>query len=227
MWRLISRPEVRWPLMALAGASALGWILLVSRFLLSGRPAHVYLLWNLFLAWVPMLLALRWEELERTGAGQGWKFWGLFAAWLLFFPNAPYLFTDLAHLKQATLSRWWTDLILILFFAVIGIVLAFLSLHRVQVVVARRHGWIPGWICVAAVAWLSGFGVYLGRFHRWNTWDVLANPLGLLADSLNWMHRHSFKFTSLFGLFLFVTYALLYSLTRLGPPNLVVESKKS
>ena len=223
MWRLLSRQDLRAPLLALACASALGVALIALRTVLTWRGQHLYLVWNLFLAWIPLLLALRVEELERRGHTRNWRFWCTVLAWLVFFPNAPYIFTDLTHLKLATRLRWWTDLILILLFAVTGLVLAFLSLHRMQSVVARRRGWCAGWLFVFAVAFLSGFGVYLGRFERWNSWDVIINPIGLAADSLNWVHSLSAKFTLLFGLFLFTAYALLYSLTRLGPaPRLPV-----
>ena len=100
-------------------------------------------------------------------------------------------------------------------------VLAFISLQRMQRIVTRRRGWLMGWAFVFAVAFVSGFGVYLGRFERWNSWDVLANPLGLLADSFSSLHRQSFKFTILFGIFLSTAYALLYSLTLLGPTHRV------
>ena len=188
-----------------------------ARVVLTWRGQHLYLVWNLFLAWIPVLLALRVEELERRGISKGWRFWTAVGAWLTFFPNAPYIFTDLTHLKLATRLHWWTDLIIILFFAVTGLVLAFLSLHRMQTVVSRRHGWRVSWVFVFGVAFLSGFGVYLGRFERWNSWDVLVNPLGLLTDRFNWLHLNTAKFTLLFGVFLSTAYALLYSLTRLGP----------
>jgi uncharacterized membrane protein len=155
--------------------------------------------------------------MEHRGVATGWRFWSVVAAWLLFFPNAPYIFTDLTHLKLVARAGWWTDLIVILFFAVIGLVLAFVSLHQMQNVVAQRHGRLAGWAFVLAVALLSGFGVYLGRFERWNSWDVVTNPVGLLADSFNWVNRHSAKFTVLFGVFLSTAYGLLYSLTLLGP----------
>lgn len=216
MWRTIWKHELRVPLLTLTAASTVAFALIVARVLLSGRPSHLYLVWNLILAWVPVVLALHIEELERRTGGNRWRFRATVFAWLLFFPNAPYIFTDLSHLTRTTQTRWWTDLILILLFAVIGLVLAFISLYRMQRIVARRRGWLAGWVFVATVAFISGFGVYLGRFERWNSWDVVASPAGLLADSFNWMHRHSFKFTLLFGTFLSTAYALLYSLTLLG-----------
>jgi uncharacterized membrane protein len=217
MWQRILRHDLRVPLLTLAAASALGIGLVALRVVLAWRAQHLYLVWNLILAWVPLILALRIEEMEKRGAAGRWGFRAVVAAWLLFFPNAPYIFTDLTHLKPARMTHWWTDLIVILLFALIGLVLAFMSLHRMHSVVSQRHGWVVGWTFVFAVAFLSGFGVYLGRFERWNSWDVVANPIGLLADSLNWMHGRSAKFTVLFGIFLSTAYALLYSLTSLGP----------
>jgi uncharacterized membrane protein len=216
MWRTILRPDLLVPLFTLACASALGVALVAVRTALIWRGQHLYLVWNLFLAWIPLMLALWLEERDSRGSSKGWRFWAIAFAWLMFFPNAPYIFTDITHLKLATRLRWWTDLIIILLFAVTGLVLAFLSLHRMQSVVARRHGWLAGWAFVFAVAFLSGLGVYLGRFERWNSWDVVVNPIGMALDSGNWLHLKSAKFTVLFGAFLSAAYAMLYSLTRLG-----------
>ena len=217
MWRKFSQHELRGPLLALVAASVLGSILIAVRTLLTGRVQQLFLVWNLFLAWVPLLLALRLESLHRRERLAGWCAGGTAVAWLLFFPNAPYLLTDLIHLKPIVKALWWTDLILILWFAIIGLVLGFLSLHRLHQVVAERQGWLLGWMFVLAVTFLSGFGVYLGRFERWNSWDVITNPFALFADSGSWLQFRSAKFTLLFGLLLTTAYALLYSLTRLGP----------
>ena len=216
MGRSIFKSDLRVPLLTLAAASVLGVALVGARTLLTWRGQHLYLVWNLFLAWVPLMLALHIEKLQRLGEKRDWKLRTSALAWLLFFPNAPYIFTDITHVKRATMGGWWTDLTVILLFAIIGLVLAFLSLHRMQGLVSCRRGWLTGWIFVFGVALLSGFGVYLGRFERWNSWDVLVNPVGLLADSFHWVHRSSAKFSLLFGMFLFTSYALLYSLTRIG-----------
>lgn len=227
MWRTFFRPDLRGPLLTLVCASTLGVALVAARTVLTWRGQHLYLVWNLFLAWIPLLLALRVEVLQQRGQSRDWRFWATAFAWLMFFPNAPYIFTDLTHLKMVAKTGWWTDLIIILLFAIIGLVLAFLSLHRMQGLVVRRRGWLVGWAFVLIVAFVSGFGVYLGRFERWNSWDVVTNPLGLCADSFHWVHRHSAKFTLLFGLFLSTAYALLYSLTSLGPgPSVPILIRK-
>lgn len=201
----------------MAGASILATGLLATRILLTRHVTDLYLVWNVFLAWVPVVLALHIDEMEKRGRSGEWGFWTMAGAWLFFFPNAPYILTDLTHLKPIMNNRWWSDLILILLFGFIGLMLAFISLHRMQSVVTRWKGNVVGWLFVFTMAFLSGFGVYLGRFERWNSWDVVFRPVALLADSANWLHRHSLKFTALFGLFLLIAYVLLYSLTSLAP----------
>jgi uncharacterized membrane protein len=218
MWDYAIRNGLRRPLLTLAGASVLGTVLLGTRVVLTQRFTHLFLVWNMILAWIPLCLAMRIDDIDERQPGGTWRFWATALAWLMFFPNAPYIFTDLKHLRPVLQSRWWTDLILILFFALIGLVLAFLSLHRMQRVVARRRGIRSSWAFVSGVMFLSGFGVYLGRFGRWNTWDVLINPIPLLVGSVNSVHGQSAKFTILFGLFLLTSYLLLYSLTSLPAP---------
>lgn len=227
MWRSATWHDLRVPLLTLASASALGVTLVGARTILSWQGHHLYLVWNLFLAWIPVLLAVWLEERDRKGTAKDWRFWAMAFAWLMFFPNAPYILTDLSHLKFATRMHWWTDLILILLFAFTGLVLAFVSLHRMHSLVSRRRGGVTGWVFVFGVAILSGFGVYLGRFKRWNSWDVILNPVGLFKDSLNWLQPYSAGFTLLFGLLLFTAYAMLHSLTRLGQPSPAPASDRS
>src|SRR6185503_5652035 len=97
------------------------------------------------------------------------------------------ILTDLVHLGPKAHGRYWGDLVLILLFALIGLVLGFLSLFLMQRLVARRYGWPAGWLFVGVVAGLSGFGIYAGRFLRWNSWDVVFSPLELFADASRWL----------------------------------------
>ena len=212
------------PVLALLLVSAIGVGLVGLRVVLTRHWQQLYLVWNLFLAWLPLALAWRVQMLERRGAARDWKFWTTASAWLLFFPNAPYIFTDLVHLTSRWQSRYWPDLTLILLFAMTGFLLGFLSLYLMQSLVARRLGWRMGWLFVAVVAGLSSFGIYLGRFLRWNTWDILLNPIDLLRD-VGGMAAHPLahggpvRFQLLFALFLFLAYLMLYALTHLRPPQ--------
>ena len=216
------------PFFALIFASAIACSLLGARILLSGNWRQLYLPWNLFLAWLPLLFAWRAASAETDSRAGRWRFRAHALAWLLLVPNAPYIFTDLWHLPPNSHHRFWGDLILILLFALNGLVLGFLSLYLMQTVVARRFGWVTGWLFAAAASALSGFGVYVGRFLRWNSWDVFMNPIGLLADLAEWLVSipsapRLFLLPALFATLLFVAYVLLYALTRL--PATPAESK--
>ena len=157
----------------LVPSSALSVTLLGARWLHTGSTGYAFLLWNLFLAWLP--LGLAWAA-TRTQRGS-WQA-PLLVLWLLFFPNAPYLVSDLMHLRVRVAPLWY-DTGLLASFALAGMLLAIASLRLVKQLVANRWGSVAGWTTVALVCGLSGFGVYLGRFMRLNSWDALVNPFGL------------------------------------------------
>jgi uncharacterized membrane protein len=100
-----------------------------------------------------------------------------------------------------------------------------------QSVVERILGRAASWLFIAAVAALSGFGIYVGRFMRFNSWDVLFKPRELYHGIGNWVsdplaNSASLAFPLLFGTFVFITYLMLYALTHLQPaPFMVVPSR--
>ncbi|MBE0540748.1 MAG: DUF1361 domain-containing protein [Verrucomicrobia bacterium] len=221
---LLLKHEALVPVLALAFASAVSVALVFARILWTENLRYTFLLWNLFLAWLPLLLALLVCELHRNGQTRNWRLAGLTGVWLLFFPNAPYIFTDLIHLTTRFRPHFWVDLMLILICALTGLVLGFLSLYLMQSVVTRSFGRVAGWLFIAMVAGLSSVGVYLGRFVRVNSWDVVARPGKLFQGITDWVsdpfaHSTSFAFPVLFAIFLFIAYVLLYALTHLQQPQ--------
>jgi uncharacterized membrane protein len=222
LFQTISQRRLTVPLIALFMTSAFGTTLVATRIVWTGKLTSFYLIWNLFLAWLPLLFALKACGLQEPGQTRTWKFAACATAWLLFFPNAPYIFTDLIHLTSRHRATVWTDLVLIALFAVTGLVLGFLSLYLMQSLVVRRMGRIAGWLFVGVSAGLGSLGIYVGRFLRWNSWDALINPLDLAHDVGGWLarmltHRHEALFPALFAAFLFLAYAMLYALTHLRP----------
>jgi uncharacterized membrane protein len=134
------------------------------------------LLLNLLLAWIPPVLAV----LVRRAAArrQHGLSTALAAAWLLFFPNAFYITTDLIHTNRFGLDRvyWWYDHLMTVAFAAAGVFLGGVSLYLVHSLVAHRFGRARGWLFVGVALALGSFGIYLGRFLRFNSWDALLRP---------------------------------------------------
>src|SRR4051812_11496172 len=96
--KLAFKRETAAPMLALTFASGASVALVFARIIFTGHLRYGFLAWNLFLAWLPLVFALLACEKYQNGSGRNWRFLGLAGAWLLFFPNAPYIFTDLIHL---------------------------------------------------------------------------------------------------------------------------------
>ena len=146
------------------------------------------------------------------------------------FPNSPYIFTDLIHLTSRFYFHFWIDLSLILLCAITGLVLGFVSLFLMQTVVTRMLGRTASWLFIGAVAGLSGFGIYLGRFLRYNSWDVVFKPREVYHGIGRWAadplaNPNTLAFPALFAMFLFVTYLMLFALTRLQEAQPLAPSK--
>jgi uncharacterized membrane protein len=207
-------------LATLGMATALCLGLLFTRGRLFGRYTNTWLWWNLFLAWLPALAALAaynlpawpklWRSLSLTACG---------IFWLAFLPNASYLITDVIHFRPMQGVPYWFDLILFIAFAWTGAFLGIVSLLLMQELVRRASGRIVSWVFALAVLALNGFGVYLGRFQRWNSWDVVFNPWPLLADIgvrfLNpTAHLRTYAFTALFGAMFATFYLMIVAVTE-------------
>jgi uncharacterized membrane protein len=144
-----------------------------------------FLVWNLVLAWIPLLLALGVYDAYRRGRSLLWVA-PMIVLWLLFLPNAPYIVTDFVHLSASSRAPLWFDGVELSAFAWTGMLLGFVSLYLVHAVLRDRYGASFGWSAVLFVLALSGVGVYLGRVKRWNSWDLLTQPGQRLAE----LHAH-------------------------------------
>ena len=220
--KLAFRRETAVPMLALTFASGVSVALVIARVLWTGNLRYGFLAWNLFLAWLPLVFALFAYEKFQAQATRSWHFGALATGWLLFFPNAPYIFTDLIHLTTRYYAHFWVDLMVILPCALTGLVVGFISLYVMHLIVTRVAGQMAGWGFIAGVAGLSSFGVYLGRFLRFNTWDVLVQPVKLYQGVGTWAanplsNATSYAFPVLFAAFLFIAYVMLYGLTHLRP----------
>src|SRR3954471_2379902 len=166
------RSRVLLPPAALLAASAWCVFLLAMRKHEFGAAGYRYLVWNLTLAWIPMLLAIllvlayrqRRSLVELLAVG---------AVWLLFPPDAPYVLTDFVHLGE---NHRLYDTIVVGSFALTGLALGFGSLLLVQLVVTRVGGALLGWLMALLSLFFASIGVYLGRVVRLNSWDAFQQP---------------------------------------------------
>ena len=210
----------------LGAASAICVSLIAARILYTGTGGYTNLVWNLFLAWIPFVLAyvaymLSWRKPMMYIVIPIFAF-----LWLIFFPNAPYILTDLQHLGQYSGHvPIWYDVIVLIWFSWTGMLLGIVSLNLMQEIIKREIGRRAGWIFVLFVACLTSVGMYLGRFVRLNSWDILRDPLQLASNVSDWLEDPSLRsvgFILLYTLFFIFVYLTLYAfghILREGPQS--------
>jgi uncharacterized membrane protein len=183
----------------------------------SGR--HLGLIWNLFLAWIPFILSYFTHALISR---RNWLYIILPVTaflWLIFYPNAPYMLTDLQDLaRRAGGAPLWYDVIIVVWCSWTGMLLGVISLYLMQDLIIRRFGRAAGWIFVFVISGLSSFGIYIGRFVRLNSWDILQNPAETAIEILGVVVDPSMRlaaFTLLYTFFFLFIFLLLYSFSHM------------
>lgn len=200
----------------LLAASVLCVGLLELRIRETGDGFYRFLVWNLFLAWVPLVLAGAAYARSRRGVDPLTA--ALLVSWLVFFPNAPYLLTDFIHLTQGPAPLWY-DALMLSAFAWTALLLGFSSLYLVQLILRRAFGVAVSWLGVFCSLALASVGVYIGRFVRLNSWDVLLRPhhvLEVVHARLVAEPPEMAQALVALTAFLSVGYLVVYSLVNLG-----------
>jgi uncharacterized membrane protein len=204
-------------LLNIACAMCIGLVLARVAYSESGR--HLGLIWNLFLAWIPFMLAY-------CAHAVSWRKATLFLIipfiaflWLIFFPNAPYMLTDLQDLtRKANDAPLWYDVIIVVWTSWTGTLLGVISLYLMQDIIIRRFGRTTGWVFVFVISILSSFGIYIGRFVRLNSWDILQDPAETAQEILGIIIDPSMRlaaFTLLYAFFFLFIFLLLYSFSHM------------
>lgn len=204
-------PKSRLRLVALLFLSTLFTIALIAaRVYVTQKVTFVFLVWNLVLAAIPFVISTLMISFESKIKTVG--LFVLLACWLAFFPNAPYILTDFFHLRQRPDVPLWFDLMVILSAAWNGLIFGLLSLLDIQHIITNRFSRLTGWIFVTGSLFLCGFGIYVGRYLRWNSWDIVTNPVALTYDLLERvanpvLHPRTLGVTVLYMTFLFIVFA--------------------
>jgi uncharacterized membrane protein len=202
---------------ALIGLTTAGLSLVVARGILTDNWwFFIMLTWNLFLAFFPLGVVLILRDIRASDDGPGWfqsrrlLIAGLLT-WLAFLPNAPYIITDLFHIKSVQHPLLWFDTMAIFLFAQTGLLAGLYSVLVVHRMLRPLLGSLITWVMVLACQFLSSFGIYLGRFGRWNSWDVLTKPTSLVQAIAQSYHDHlSIKLTLAYGFVLVVLYVCFH-----------------
>jgi uncharacterized membrane protein len=189
-------------------------VLLAFRVVYSGDLSYIFYVWNLFLAVVPLLLS---RKLRTRQTFNGETIFILFA-WILFLPNAPYVVTDLFHFSERAPVPKWYDLLLVTSATWNGLMTGFISVMQAEQFFSRLLSKKKTQMVIVLIFFLCGYGIYIGRFLRFNSWDVLAHPFRLLIQSgkhvlLPHAYLPVWKFTMLFGIMLLIIYHTLKQFT--------------
>jgi uncharacterized membrane protein len=197
-------------------------VLVLVRIVYTNDLSYIFYGWNLFLAMIPLLCSSRLQK--HTSIGFTTIF--LLALWLLFLPNAPYVITDIFHYELREPIPLWYDLLIVTTGAWNGLLLGIVSLMQVEKFLHNFWGklWVQGFVFTSLM--LCGYGVYIGRYSRYNSWDIITKPQHILLDSLHqirhpFQNYHVWAFTALFGIMLTIIYFTLQQLKMSNSSKLV------
>ncbi len=186
-------------------------ILLTYRIIKSDGLSYIFLSWNLFLAFIPWWISNYLKQRESIQL----KHLPLIGLWLLFIPNSPYILTDLFHLKPRLYLPLWFDLVLVLSFALIGMIVFFNSLKDMLLILKSLVSPILFTLLTPIVFWLISFGLYLGRYLRFNSWNVVNHPFQLIRQSYGILfEKDTIGFTLIFSVFMWFLYYITMSMRQ-------------
>lgn len=200
---------------------------LVLRVLITGSYRYMYLVWNLFLAWIPYAVAVGMVFIAaklRNKRRIKTLIILLGLLWFIFYPNAPYILTDFIHIIRlppyitnemrlvTNNAIVWYDIVLNASFAFIGHLIGLVSLVFFHALTKALYNRWVGWLIAITASLLGGYGIFLGRFARLNSWHIFTKPipsLGMIFGNL--FNAKALLFSFCLGFFIFLTYTVVYS----------------
>ncbi len=200
---------------ALIFSSFVSFLFFIFSGLLNHGYLYSYLLWNLFLAWIPLLISIRLVVVLRSKSWSSWEPLILSLIWLVFLPNSFYMISDFIHIAnapQAALLYYAITITSIIFNAVM---LGYVSLFLVRAELSRRLSKRDTTLWILLILLICSYAIYIGRDLRWNSWDVLTNPGGIIFDISNQLlqfhnYGHVLILTGMFFAFLTTIYSVLW-----------------
>jgi uncharacterized membrane protein len=185
--------------------------MLIIRMMATKSIYYIFLEWNLFLAFVPYLLSSLLFKQTRLRANN-YLIALVSFVWILFIPNAFYILTDLFHLGETAAAPLWFDLLLILSFAWNGMMMGILSVRQMEKIFHEKFRTGNELVFLYPIMWLNALGVYIGRYLRFNSWDIITSPFRLVIDICDLL-MHPFAHKNAFGMV--ITYSVFMTLIYL------------
>lgn len=183
-------------------------ILLVIRAKLTNTIYLFFLVWNLFLAFVPYFF-ISYLSTQILIQENKFKTLSLLFLWLLFLPNSFYILTDLIHLSQSSSHLFWFDLVVISSYALIGFTLGIISLTEFENILKAYTSPLIVNLLMPIICFLCGLGIYLGRILRFNSWDIISNPFEIIRGMfVTLSSAHALLFSFYFGVYIYLFLSL-------------------
>lgn len=196
---------------SLLAAISFAFLILAVRIKITGSLFFTFLVWNLFLAGLPYLFSQVLKYLNNSNGSKILQF-TFFGMWLLFLPNSPYIITDLVHLQNESSTMVWLDLLLVFVYAIIGLLLGLFSMIDIYHVLKSKYNTKNANFFMIYLCLLCGYGVYLGRFLRFNSWDLFTKPQVLLYNIAHSLTSYNvWAMTFAFGGLLYILFWTLQS----------------
>ncbi|MEJ7737726.1 MAG: DUF1361 domain-containing protein [Chitinophagaceae bacterium] len=193
--------------------------LLIARVFYTGSLYFVSLEWNLFLAFVPYSVST-WMFDNPQRISNKWLLSIVVFVWILFIPNSFYIITDLFHLGENGYAPLWYDLLLLLSFAWNGLMMGILSVRQMEKIMQASYFTKHELLFVYPVMWLNALGVFIGRYWRLNSWDVITNPFRLIIDILDLImhplvYKNAWAMIFTFSVFMTLLYLTIKRISRI------------
>ena len=196
-------------------------VMLMARMIYTWSVMFAFIPWNLFLAGIPLAFSYLLVKTNDNVVA-----WCMFGLWLLFFPNAMYIVTDMFHLKENPDTPQWFDLLLLFSAALNGVIIGMLSLYNAEQFLRKNVPvkYVP--LIVFSLFLLCGYGIYLGRYLRWNSWDIFTQPLLVLLDIKNDVrhpirNNQSWMLSTLFATWLYILYKYIKRISAAPKESIV------
>jgi len=168
--------------LSLVGLTVVSGVFFVAGVIDNRTLGFDYLIWNLFLAWTPLIVVVFLLRSLRTHLWSDWHPLALTFIWLLLLPNSFYMISDFIHVAAVAPGDLVFDVVMFTSFIFTAVLLGFSSLYMVHLELRKRLIPRHADTCIGVIILLCSYAIYLGRELRWNSWSILTNPAGILFD---------------------------------------------